>query len=519
MTRARRFVLLTMVLVLVGCAVITRGSVTSAGDDGDGSSFQPVLSGDGRFLVYTTASSNLTPGDFDGTTDVVIRDQQSGLVELVSAGANGNANGPSDEPAVSADGRYVVFRSYASNLVPADDNNAPDVFLRDRNTGTTTRVSVGPAGVEADDASDTPAISPDGGTVAFASAATNLVSGDTNGSWDVFVTTPAGGAPTLVSRASGGTIGNGDSGFPALSSAGGAVAFRSSATNLVSGDTNSVADIFVRDRTAGTTARVSVATSGTQTGGASGHPSISADARYVAFDAVATNLVSGDTNGVSDVFVRDRTAATTTAVSLTASGSTGNGASQGSAISDDGRFVAFSSRASNLIAGDTNGTLDAFVRDRISAATSRVSVTTIGGEGQGPSGGAPSVSHDGRYVAFQSGAPNLVDRDTNGQDDVFTRFILAPRIDSVSPASIARGGSATLVVTGSGFLPGASIFGLGDGVTVGATTRVSDTRLQATVTVASAAPIGSRAVWVLVSGSGGSSGQVGLGICGCFSIG
>jgi len=228
-----------------------------------------------------------------------------------------------------------------------------------------------------------------------------------------------------VSVASDGTQGNDNSWDPSISADGRYVAFFSHASNLVPGDTNGKADVFVHDRVTGQTTRVSVASDGTEGNGYSWFPSISADGRYVAFESIASNLVPGDTNGVSDVFVHDRLTGQTTRVSVASDGTQGHSASDHPSISADGRYVAFESFASNLVPGDTNGKRDVFVHDRLTGQTARVSVASDGTQGNGDSI-YPSISADGRYVAFVSGASNLVPGDANGNIDVFIAAAAEP---------------------------------------------------------------------------------------------
>src|SRR5438552_4844963 len=240
--------------------------------------------------------------------------------ERVSGASGGTeANGASLRSAISAAGRFVAFDSAATDLVAADTNGVSDVFVHDRQTGATERVSVACGGAQGDGSSGLigfafpPALSADGRFIAFISSATSLVAGDTNGATDVFVHDRQTGTTERVSVASGGTQSNGASLGSALSADGRLVAFQSDATNLVVGDTNGTTDVFVRGRQTGTTARVSVASDGTQANDVSGYPALSADGRFVAFHSKATNLVAGDANGANDVFVHDLPASTTTA--------------------------------------------------------------------------------------------------------------------------------------------------------------------------------------------------------------
>src|SRR5438093_412858 len=292
--------------------------------------------------------------------------------ERVSVASDGTTEGndASLGSALSADGRFVAFDSAATDLVAGDTNGVSDVFVHDRQTGTTERVSITSDGTQGNGKSGLlsfafpPALSADGRFVAFVSFATNLVAGDTNGATDVFVHDRQTGTTERVSVASDGTQGNAASAGAALSADGRFVAFHSTATNLVAGDTNGKTDVFVHDRQTGITERVSVASDGTQGNNASSYPALSADGRFVAFDSDATDLVAGDTNGTNDVFVHDGQTGTTERVSVASDGTQGNGPSSGAALSADGGLVAFHGTATNLVAGDTNGTYDVFVHDR-----------------------------------------------------------------------------------------------------------------------------------------------------------
>lgn len=409
--------------------VTTRVSVDSAGAQANGRSGWPALSGDGRWVTYSSLASNLVPGDTNEGWDVFVHDLQSGVTTRVSVtdvGEQGNTG--SYDPSISFDGRFVAFCSFASNLIAEDQNATGDTFVHDRQSGTTTRVSVNSLGEEGNGLSAyfRPAISSDGRHVAFTSRGSNLVAGDTNGGLDVFVRdrqagtterTPDGGQPPppgAVLLADGVS----STGSRSLNANGRYVAFESEATTLVDGDTNEVPDVFVRDLQTRTTARVSVASSGEEGDAGATSPAISGDGRYVAFDSAASNLVTGDTNGVGDVFVHDRQAGSTTRVSVDSTGAEGAADSRRPSISRDGRFVSFESSAANLITGDTNGEDDIFVHDRQTGATTRISIDSAGS--QATSGGhEPSISGDGRCVAFVSDSADLVPGDTNSASDIF----------------------------------------------------------------------------------------------------
>ncbi len=402
----------------------TRVSVDSFGNEANHYSEIPSISADGRFVAFHSYASNLVGGDTNGRDDNFVHDRDTGQTTRVSVDSNGNQGDEASHfPSISADGRFVAFQSFATNLVGGDTNNTEDVFVHDRNTGQTTRVSVDSKGNQGARQSHYPSISADGRFVAFLSGATNLVRGDTNGVDDVFVHDRNTGQTTRVSVDSSGNQGDEASAGPAISGNGRFVAFPSGATNLVGGDTNGDRDVFVYDRNTGQTTRVSVDSNGNQGDEGSGGPAISADGRFVAFHSFATNLVFGDTNSVGDVFVHDRNTGQTTRVSVNINGNQGDMGSNGLSISADGRFVAFSSVATNLMCGDTNGVEDVFVHDRKTGQTTRVSVDSNGNQGDEGSAG-PAISGDGRFVAFPSGATNMVGGDTNGKEDIFVYDLL-----------------------------------------------------------------------------------------------
>lgn len=404
--------------------ITTRVSVSSQGGQANQTSLAPSISHDGLIVAFASHADNLVPNDTNGTSDVFVVNVLSSQTTRVSVTHQGQeGNGFSTSPALSACGRYVVFMSDASNLVPNDTNGVRDVFVYDRASGQIERVSVNSAGTQGNDYSGPHSISADGRLVAFYSLASNLVPGDTNGRADVFVHDRVTRLTTRASVDSTGQQANGESGNPYISADGRFIAFDSSASNLVPGDTNNDIDVFVRDLALGQTTRVSVSTGNSQAAGWSSAPSVSSNGRFVAFESTAPNLVSGDTNAASDVFVRDVLMGSTSRVSVGVAGSETNGWSGSVSISADGRFVAFSSNASNLVPNDTNGVVDAFVADRRSNEIARVSVSSFNSQGNGHTF-TSVISGDGRYVALQSEASNLVPGDTNGARDVFLRGAL-----------------------------------------------------------------------------------------------
>jgi Tol biopolymer transport system component len=357
-------------LTLVTSALVSKAPDGTAGNrPSQNSGFPPGISDDGRFIAFSSGATNLVPDDTNGLEDVFVYDRQQGTTQLISQGIDGPSNGVSSLPKISGDGRYVVFQSNATNLVADPGNAVSDIYLFDRTTGATVRLSVAADGSPANGQSITPNISADGRVVAFASRATNLVDQPTTGTFEqVFAREWQTGHTELVSLSSGGAPGNATSFLPALSGDGSQVAFKSEAFNLVPNDTNGVPDVFVRDRTNGTTQRVSVDSFGNQSNGLSGGPGISSDGRFVAFPSFASNLVPEDSSGQGNVYVYDRSPSGRSQ-GLIARVTVGlDGAQPNDGVSDfpvtisgDGRWIGFASAASNLVPNDFNNELDAFL--------------------------------------------------------------------------------------------------------------------------------------------------------------
>jgi|GEM_PF-1224812 len=294
-------------------------------------------------------------------------------------------------------------------------------------------VSATPAGLEGNSGSGRSSISADGRYVAFESVSTNLVSPPTPSTWQIFVRDRFAGATTVASVSTGGAYGDSSSLFPSVSGTGRYVAFESTSTNLVSPPTSGDNQVYIRDTLAGTTILASVSTSGAQGNGRSHYPGISADGRYVAFQSLATDLVSPGTTG-DQVFVRDLQTGTTTLVSVTAGGTPGNDNCDAPAISPDGRYVTFASFATNLVVPATSG-WQIFVHDRQTGANWLASKGPSGDQGNNSSY-SPRISADGRYIAFNSDATNLVSPDTS----VMQTFVYDRMSDTVSLASVSTGG-------------------------------------------------------------------------------
>ena len=322
------------------------------------------ISGDGRFVVFDSPASNLIPNDNNNSSDVFLYDRTSGQLELISRNAAGFGNGESDSPAVSDDGRYVVFASDASNLVSGDSYGYRDIFVRDRQAGTTTRVSVGGGGAQADYDSDAPNISGDGRFVTFLSGADNLVTDAYVLAFHLYLRDRLGGTTERISRNASRAAGNANSGYSSLSFDGRYIAFESEASNLVAGDTNNVQDIFLRDRVSGLLTRVSLGNSGEQADLGCFVPSLTANGRHVCFFSAAGRLCAQDDDNVYDLFDYDRWTAKLSRLSYNYAGHTGLDGSFFPVASADGQFIAFDAWAWNLVPGDGNGARNVFLIDR-----------------------------------------------------------------------------------------------------------------------------------------------------------
>ncbi|MFZ6003278.1 MAG: hypothetical protein ACOYXM_05025, partial [Actinomycetota bacterium] len=397
--------------------------VQGNGDSGMFGAFVDV-SGDGHHVTFTSSASNLVPSDTNGTSDVFVRDLDTGTTELVSVTAGGAAGGgASNGSSISSTGRFVVFNSAAPNLVSGDTNGTLDVFVRDRQLGTTELVSVSGAEALANSLSGWGSATPDGRFIAFHSYASNLVPGDTNGAPDIFVRDRQLGTTERVSVSTAGSQATATSQMARISADGSLVFFESDAPNLVPDDTNGWRDVFVHDRNTAETSRVSLTESDGQLTSCCGasSPTISPDGRYVSFGSNSSGVVAGASG--YQVYLRDRVLGTTELVSATGAGAPGNAGSTPSfmrGVSDDGRYITFSSLASNLAAGDDNSASDVFVRDLVDGTTALVSIATDGSVPNAPSGNQV-ISGDGSVIAFDSGATDLVVDDDNAAHDVFVR--------------------------------------------------------------------------------------------------
>jgi hypothetical protein len=403
---------------------IDRISESSVGVQADSYSYISVLSADGRYIAFSSNASNLVAGDTNGVEDVFRHDRLTGetiRLSISSADEQGdNTSGGNYGLGISGDGNIVAFSSLASNLVAGDTNAYRDVFIHNVSDHVTRRVSVSSGGEQGNNHSSGNfgiAISVDGNIVAFDSTATNLVANDTNMFVDVFTHNLVSGETVRVSTASDGSQGDRLSKYPAISADGCLVAFTSDAKNLNAGLSTYSDRVFVHDCGTGQTSLVSQSTSGIT--GTGRFPAMSADGHFITFTSSSIDLVSGDTNGQPDLFLRDLQAGVTTRVSVSSSGEQANNQTfYNGNLSADGHYITYESWASNLVMGDTNGKRDVFLYDRMTGETTRISLSAAGVQGNDVSA-YPAVSADGRFITFSSAASNLVNGDTNHWDDVF----------------------------------------------------------------------------------------------------
>ncbi len=440
---------------------------TTGGGSGFARNTNPVISADGQIVAFASQATDLVTNDTNGRTDVFVRNFNTNTTTLVSVNSANTAsgNGDSAAPMLSSDGTVVGFLSTSSNLAAGDTNGVQDVFVRNLTTNTTSIVSRNNAGnASGNGLSDRFTLSADGRSVAFHSFATNLTAiSDTNGFSDVFVRNLATNTTTLVSvNSAGNNSANNTSFGPSISADGRIVSFQSLASNLVANDTNgATADVFVRNLTTNVTRLVSVNSAGTGSGdNFSGGNVTSADGSTVVFHSTASNLVTGDANGTFDVFVRNLATNATTLVSVSsASAASGNGSSFNPALSANGQTVAFISLASNLTANDSNGVVrDVFVRD-LGASTTTLASATASGSGSGASGlNAITISANGRTVAFESDATNLVAGDNNSAKDVFTFAIPGSNAAPSAPLDVNIAANTVIENAATGTVVGTTAF-------------------------------------------------------------
>lgn len=502
----RGAVALAAALLLNGCAWTERANVGPNGAQAESGSGGPVISDDGRFVAFYSGAATLLPAgvDTNAENDVFVRDLDTGTTTRASTATGGaEVTGFSGIPSISADGRYVAFESDATMLVAGDTNARTDVFVKDRTTNVTTRVSVATGGVQANNRSTNPRISGDGRYVVFSSVASNLVSGDTNGTEDAFLHDRQTGITERVSLNSSEQQAASPcwSRYPAVSDDGRFIAFQSNPCAWGLPAITAGSNIWLRDRTLGTT-QIVAGGSGFNDPAFHAPPIISGDGRYVVWTSSESDVVNGDNNQAADVFLFDRVLGTYEMGSVGNGGAQGNRSAGGNAsISNDGRWLGFTSEATNLVPNDINDRSDAFVRDRATGRVFLVSTDILLSQGNDHSFNA-AISGDGKYVAYLSFATNLVAGDTNGVDDIFVQAANRPTVDFITPAAVVRGFSGPVMIAGVAFEPGGIPQASSNKITFSNVVRVDDETITATMTVAADAPLGNHDV--IVANPGGA---------------
>ena len=426
---------------------ITLASRSTNGASGDGGSYYEAFpSGDGRFVAFTSYASDLVTGDTNNEQDIFIINVTNGAISLVTANLSGtnSANEYSEMPRISTDGRFVAFVSYSTNLVAGVTNSYGNIYQRDTVAGITRLISVSTNGttIGNDDAYDLE-MTPDGRFIVFESWSTNLVMNDLNGfSVDVYLRDTNNATCELISVNGAGTgSANGESYDAAVSGNGRYVAIESEATDLGPADANGLNDVYVRDRNTASNYLCSVALGGGSGDSASFDPVISSNGVIVLFYSYATNLVTGDTSTFRKIFAYNTTNQTVQLVTISTNGSSPNDNSYDARISADGRYVAFECYASDLVANDLNGTGgDIFVRDLVAGTTTLISVNCEATGGGNSDSYLPALSDDGRYVAFNSIATDLLSGDfSGGYEQIFRHDRVTGQTVLVSQNTSATG--------------------------------------------------------------------------------
>jgi hypothetical protein len=515
--------LAAIVIAASGCAFIKQVSSPTGAIPAN---LTPQLSGavgtaaasaDGRFVAYAAGTDTSAPG---AVSEVYVLDTQTGARTMVSVNNQGQ---PGDQfagdPAISGNGRYVAFDSFSDNLVPNDTNDAGDVFVRDTQTNTTTRISLTSAGTEVTDDSYNPSISDDGRYVIFTSDSDDLSPLDGNVSSDIYLHDNQTGATTLMSTYGDGTPTDSGAWSGEISADGSTVVFDTDTGINIANDENGSDDVYTRPRTSRSFTWVSRPVGGNTDGegGGGDDPSISADGRFVAFDSNADDLdLLPDTTGFVNVYVRDRTALTTTRVSVTPTGGVIDANSFGPAISRDGSRIAYLS-SGNPTGTDTNGSLnDLLVRDMTLGKTYLVSTDMLGNQLPVASADA-AISGDGKYGFWSTLGQFDTTTDTNNLIDIYDRAVDLPHITSAAPANATPGQTVTVTITGSAFATNATVADPTGWATLGTVTRVSDTKMTAVLTIDANAPSGGHQLQVDNPGTGPGLQGGALALCTCIN--
>lgn len=395
---------------------ITGVTVQPQGLQGDAASFvafEEAISFDGRLVLFDTSASNIPGGDSPGVSDVYLWDRTTNSFEWISQTNGTPANGTSTGYSLAGNGSFVLFSSRASNLVIGDTNGQPDAFLYDRITNTLERVSLNSQGMELARNSIPQNLDDSGGFIVFKTVDSNVLPGDNNNRQDVFIRDRVSGMIWLGAPSYMGGFPQDGSSDGLISGDGSTFAFDSFSSDIVPNDNNSTSDVFYRSFPTGNTIRISLTFTGGPTTAGSEVQDISTDGRFIVFTSLSNNIVPGDNNGFADVFVYDTMNLTVTRASLGLSGQEPNAGCGTASISDDGRYVMFESAATNLVANPSMGFGQIYVRDLAQNTTVLVSSDVHGNAGNGFTL-SNHIARNGLYGTFNSSATSLVPRDLNG---------------------------------------------------------------------------------------------------------
>jgi hypothetical protein len=431
-----------LVLAPIGAAHADPGDLTlvstsETGVKGNGSSSRPSISGDGRLVVFTSGATNLDPADTDTVQDAYVKDLLSGEISVVSTTESGvKSNAASWDPHIAADGTRVTFYSSATSLHPSDSDTTFDIYVKDLASGNLVLASASTTGVKGNGSSVGPMLSGDGTMVVFTSDATNLDPSDPDSDSDVYVKDLRTGHLTLASTSDTGEKSNSSSGATSIAADGTAVSFFSSATNLDAVDTDELADAYVKNLVSGDVILASTSSTGEKGNAETYFDSVlSTNGDQLVFDAYALNL-HPEANGYLQIYVKDLNTGELVLVSTTTEGKVGNSYSFNARMSADGSTIAFASWAWDLDPGDTDARTDIFVKDLATGELTLASTNASGVKGDDDSD-QPTVTADGRLVAFESVADNLDPADTDTLSDIYVKE-LEPRVPTCDgrPATV-----------------------------------------------------------------------------------
>ena len=503
-------------------------SINGAGNDAGNASASVsresvnTISEDGRYVLFTSGSSDLGPTDTNGNPDLYLRDRQAGTTELISINAAGtdSGNGNTFAGTMSDDGRYVVFTSSSDDLVANDTNGNNDLFIRDRQSGTTTMISRNLSATNGgDDDAQNFSITPDAAFIVYTTLASDMVANDTNVGNDIFLYDRVAGTNTLISRNASGDAGNDGSdisGHQCISDDGRYIVFTSDASDIISGDTNGFADAFLYDTTTSTYTRISTVAGDDTTGGngETGNPVISGDGSRIVMWTLASDLVTSvpDTNMDSDyisyLVATGEKALVTPNASGTAAASGGSNRS-GPRLSDDGRYFAWESSMQDLTSDTNVGTdNDIYLRDLVNGVTTLVSINASGTASCNAQNDDVQLSANGRFVTYESSCTDLTtDSDINAAKDTFM-YDSQDGINYLLSVSTA-GGSTGDAFSYDPLISPSGQFIVFDSGASDLDATVSDTNANGDVYLVDAADFVAASAFALSSGGGGGSSSLG----------